>query len=146
MGKQKNIYGTELKQCNSNINYQKYDSSINGYCDESGEGYHNICINMHPFISNNFSNLTGQNNWSKFKKGKNHCICQGAWANYVAKLKQINNYNELPFGILNCEAIPEKVLNEYKKEFKKWNNNTINNQHIDGFNELLKQCPNIKLN
>ena len=30
----KNIYGTELKVCNDNKNYQLYDSSINGYCNE----------------------------------------------------------------------------------------------------------------
>ena len=142
MPKTKNIYGTELKQCNSNTNYQLYDSSINGYCNEPYGGYHNMCINMNEFISNNFSELTGQSDWSKSKKGKNHCICQGAWANYIAKLKQINN-NKLPLGILNCEAIPEKVMNEYKNKFNKWNNATINNQHIDAYNELLRQCPNI---
>lgn len=142
--KTKNIYGTELKQCNLNKNYQLYDSSINGYCNEAFGGYHNICMNMHPFISNNFSELTGQSDWSKSKKDKNHCICQGAWANYVAKLKQNNNYNELPIGILNCEAIPKKVLTEYKDKFKTWNNITINNQHIDAYNELLRQCPNIE--
>ena len=99
---------------------------------------------MHPFIANNFSELTGQSDWSKSKNGKNHCICQGAWANYISKLKQINNYNQLPMGILNCEAIPKKVLTDYRKEFNKWNNVTINNQHIDAYNELKRQCPKIK--
>ena len=139
----KNIYGTKLQKCNNTFkNIQ--DSSINGFCNESYGGYHNICINMHPFVANNFSELTGQSNWSKSKKGKNHCICQGAWANYIAKLKQINNYNKLPQGILNCEAIPEKELKKYKEKFKRWNNVTINNQHIDAYNELLRQCPKIK--
>lgn len=144
MFKTKNIYGTELKQCNSNKNYRLYDSSIDGFCNEPYGGYHNICINMHPFVANNFSKLTGQNDWSKSKKGKNHCICQGAWANYIAKLKQINNYNQLPVGILNCESIPEQILQEYKDKFRRWNNVTINNQHIHAYNELLRQCPKIK--
>lgn len=140
MPKAKNIYGTELKTCNSGISNQRQDSSIGGYCNEPYGGYHNICIKMHPFIANNFSKLTGQSDWSKYKKGKNHCICQGAWANYIAKLKQLNSYRELPKGILNCEAIPEKVLKDYKKEFEKWNNVTISNQHIDAYDEIFKQC------
>ena len=37
----KNIYGTELKKCNTNQNYYINDSSINGYCNESSIGYHN---------------------------------------------------------------------------------------------------------
>ena len=140
MVKTKNIYGTELKKSNLNYDDQLSDSSINGYCYEPYGGYHNISIYMHPFIANNFSELTGQGDWSKSKKGKNHCICQGAWANYIAKLKQTNNYHKLPLGILNCEAIPEKVLKEYKDKFRTWNNVTINNQHIDAYNELLNQC------
>jgi len=139
----KNIYGTKLKKCN-NIRKKIQDSSINGYCNESGGGYHNICIKMNPFISNNFSEITSQYDWSKSTEGRNHCICQGAWANYISRLKQLNKYNELPFGILNCEAIPEEILTEYKKEFKKWNNITIDNQHIDAYNEILRQCPKIK--
>ena len=141
MSKQKNIYGTELKKCNINNNYSLYDSSINGYCNEHSGGYHNICIKMSPYVSTNFSELTGQSNWSKSKKGKNHCICQGAWANYVAKLKQMNKYEELPIGILNCEAIPESVLTSYYDKFKKWNNVTLYNQEVDGYNELIRQCP-----
>ncbi len=143
--KKKNILGTELKKCNSNVQYQLTDSSINGYCNELGNGYHNICINMTPFVANNFSKLTGQSEWSKNKKGKNHCICQGAWANYIAQLKKNNNYNRLPYGILNCEAIPEEILLDYSKEFKKWNNLTINNQELYAFNELKRQCPNMKI-
>ena len=138
--KKKNILGTELKPCNKNSQYRISDSSINGYCYEPYGGYHNICINMNPYVANNFSELTGQSNWSKSKQGKNHCICQGAWANYIAKLKKENKYNELPVGILNCEAIPMEVLNKYKNQFKKWNNVTINNQHIDAYNELVRQC------
>ena len=117
MAKIKNIYGSELEKCNSNSNHQLNDSSINGYCNESKNGYHNICISMNPYISNNFSEITGQGSWSKTKEGKNHCICQGAWANYVAKLKENKENKEnkklqlpLPLGILNCEAIPETVL------------------------------------
>lgn len=138
--KKKNILGTELKTCNTNSQYRISDSSINGYCYEPYGGYHNICINMNPYIANNFSELTGQSNWSKSKQGKNHCICQGAWANYIAKLKKKNKYNELPVGILNCEAIPIEVLNKYKSQFNNWNNVTINNQHIDAYNELIRQC------
>jgi hypothetical protein len=138
--KKKNILGTELKSCNKNLQYRISDSSINGYCNEPYGGYHNICINMNPYIANNFSELTGQSNWSKSKQDKNHCICQGAWANYIAKLKKEKKYNELPIGILNCEAIPIEVLNKYKNEFKHWNNVTINNQHIDAYNELIRQC------
>ncbi len=95
MAKIKNIYGSELKNCNSNSNHQLKDSSINGYCNESKNGYHNICISMNPYISNNFLEITGQGSWSKTKEGKNHYICQGAWANYVAKLKEnkeVDNY------------------------------------------------------
>jgi hypothetical protein len=140
MSKKKNIYGTELKKCN---NLSMNDSSNNGHCYESGGGYHNICINMHPFIANNFSELTGQSDWSKNKINNNHCICQGAWANYIAKLKQNNEYYNLPYGILNCEAIPEEVLTIYKDKFKTWNNLTIENQHFHAYNELLKHCPKI---
>ena len=87
--KKKNILGTELKKCNENKNFQLMDSSINGYCNEPHGGFHNICLKMTPFVSNNFSELTGQSDWSKSKKGKNHCVCQGAWANYIAQ-KKIN--------------------------------------------------------
>lgn len=133
----KNILGYELKTCNTNNNYKLSDSSINGYCYENGGGYHNICINMNPYISNNFSTITGQSNWSKDKIGKNHCICQGAWANYVSRV------GKLPNNILKCDAIPEEVLTDYFNNFKKWNNITVKNQHIKAFNELRNQCPNM---
>jgi hypothetical protein len=143
MPKKKNILGTELKQCNSSLSNQN-DSSINGYCNEPSTGFHNICLNMNSFVSNNFSELTGQSDWSKKRIDNNHCVCQGAWANYIAKLKQMGNYEQLPIGILKCDAIPEDVLKKYKNEFRTWNNVTIYNQHKDGIEEIDRQCFNNK--
>ena len=140
--KKKNILGTDLIECNSINNL--YDSSINGFCNEPGNGYHNICIKMDPFVSKNFSQLTGQSDWSESKKGNNHCICQGAWANYIAKLKEKGLYKELPNNILNCEAIPEEVLTDHKHAFKTWNNITKKEQDTHGIQEIIKQC-NLKI-
>ena len=140
----KNIYGTTLEKCNNNNNEIFINDSSNkyGYCFEDSGGYHNICLKMKPIIKKQFSLLTGQDNWSSKIKHDNHCVCQGAWANYIAYLKK-NNYN-LPKNILNCEAIPEEVLTSYHNKFKSWNNVTIKNQEHDGYSELVKQCPKIK--
>jgi len=134
--KNKNIMGTELQKCNNY--YISNDSSINGYCNEIGNGYHNICVKMNPYVSNNFSNITGQSDWSKNRLNNNHCVCQGAWANYVANHKKKNK--EIPYGILNCEAIHEDVLTKYDDKFKTWNNVTIEGQYNDGINEIRRQC------
>ena len=130
----KNIYNQKLKPCKK-ANMFAGSWYNNGYCNEIGGGYHQICINN---ISKNlpkFSHITGQSNWSLNRKHNNHCVCLGAWALYNNKEKKKQ------FNPLDCDAIPKTIFTEdYLNIWNKWNNIEEEEQIIDGIDSILYYC------
>ena len=134
----KNIYGENLKQCRHKHEQGNSGSwSNDGFCDEMDGGVHQICVEVDK--TDNFSKNTGQGPWSDTRRGKNHCMCLGAWALYKAKQdkgKTKNTSNEL-----RCESIPETALNKrYISKWATWNGNELPNQIINGINAVYEQC------
>ena len=135
-----NIYGTPLEPCRDIDNIEDISGSWdeNGYCSELDGGVHQICFNVNQ-NTEKFSSQTGQSDWSLSRSGNNHCMCLGAWALY--KAKQSRNKIPTTKNELKCDAIPEISLTEnYVNKWKKWNDNELKNQIVDGVNNLVKQC------
>ena len=134
----KNIYGEPLKPCKKFSDDKKGSWDNQGHCSERGGGVHQICFDVSKETSN-FSNDTGQSDWSKNRVGKNHCMCLGAWALY--KAKQNKNIIDDTDNELNCEAIPEMSLSSgYVDNWNTWNGNELDDQIVDGVNSLMEQC------
>lgn len=121
----KNIYGEELKSCRNNDNDNDDSGSwdLSGNCSDRGmndPGVHQICFFVDS-ESKNFSQNTGQSNWSETTRmNKHHCMCLGAYSLYKTKMRQgeINSHNSK----VKCEAIPESALSDkYLSNWKKWN-------------------------
>ena len=134
----KNIYGEPLIPCRK-FNSDDTMGSWNdyGYCDETGGGVHQICLDVDR--TNNFSKSTGQGTWSDERKGKNHCMCLGAWSLYKARQEK----GELPItnSELHCESIMDEAFNErYVNKWNTWNGNELPNQLVHGVNSLMNQC------
>jgi len=129
----KNIYGEPLEKCQKHSDDMRGSWDNQGYCSEEGGGVHQICFDVNN-NTKNFSENTGQSNWSESRIDKNHCMCLGAWALYKAKNKGTDEE-------LICEAIPEMSLNNnYVGNWNKWNGIELDNQIIDGVNSLMEQC------
>jgi len=127
----KNIYGDPLQPCKTGSKPGSWDSQ--GYCSEKGGGVHQICMEVTDERSD-FSEETGQTDWSLGRVGNNHCMCLGAWALYKAKGK--GDGNELV-----CDAIPDMALNtEYVNNWNTWNQNELPNQIIRGVDSMVQQC------
>ena len=137
--KRLNIYGEPLKSCRRKNNNYDLNGSWNkyGYCDETDGGVHQICVNVDN--TNNFSLNTGQSDWSNNRKGKNHCMCLGAWSLY--KAKQDNNIIPYTNNELNCESIMDiSFNNNYINKWNTWNGNELPNQIVNGVNHIMNQC------
>ena len=135
-----NIYGEPLEKCREDTNSsdQRGSWDSNGYCSELGGGVHQICFDVNH-NTKEFSNQTGQSNWSLNREGKNHCMCLGAWALY--KAKQENNIIPETINELKCESIPEISLTDnYINHWNTWNGNELPDQIVQGVNKLVEQC------
>ena len=129
----KNIYGEPLKKCQKQDKDDRGSWDNEGYCSEEGGGVHQICFDV-THDTKDFSNETGQSDWSKERVYKNHCMCLGAWALYKAKNKGSDEE-------LICESIPEMSLNDsYVGNWNTWNGNELDDQIVDGVNSLMEQC------
>ena len=132
-----NIYGEPLQPCRKEGSNDTRGSWTDGFCDETGGGVHQICLEVNK--TPNFSDKTGQGPWSDERKDKNHCMCLGAWALYKARqekgdIQKTNNE-------LHCESIMDDALHErYVGNWNTWNGNELNDQIVQGVNELYKQC------
>ena len=133
-----NIYGEPLQPCRSKGSKDRRGSwNSNGYCDEIGGGVHQICVDVNQ--TEKFSESTGQGPWSEGRKDKNHCMCLGAWALYKAR----QNRGEISTTDqeLLCDSIMDDALHErYVDNWNTWNGNELNDQIVEGVNELIEQC------
>ena len=133
-----NIYGEPLKSCRPEGSSDKRGSwNSNGYCDETGGGVHQICVEVDK--TPDFSHHTGQGRWSDGRAGKNHCMCLGAWALYKARQER----GEIPEtnNELQCESIMDDALDPiYVNKWNTWNGNELPDQIVQGVNKLYEQC------
>ena len=134
----KNIYGGKLKQCRYEHQPGNRGSwSNDGFCDEMDGGVHQICVEVDK--THKFSENTGQGPWSEERKGKNHCMCLGAWALY--KARQDKGETTKTSDELKCESIPETVLNpRYINKWSTWNGKELPEQIKNGVNAIYEQC------
>lgn len=134
----KNIYGEPLVPCRKSDSNDPHGSwNKHGYCDETGGGVHQICLDVDR--TRDFSKNTGQGPWSDERKGKNHCMCLGAWSLYKARQKE--NHIEPTDGELHCESIMDDAFDQkYVNNWNTWNGNELPNQVVDGVNSLMNQC------
>ena len=124
----KNIYGMRLNECRS-MNRDVGSWDMHGKCTELNGGVHQICVSQ---MKDDFSTKTSQQNWSKQRNNKPHCVCLGAYALYTAQ----NNHIDL-----KCDAIPETVFDpKYISKWNNWNGNEINNQGSKAIKKLYKYC------
>lgn len=154
-----NIYGSKLEKCrresNSNDMYGSWDS--NGYCSEleSNRGIHQICLEVSDKKNTaNFSNDTGQSNWSKETRlNKNHCMCLGAYSLFKYRQeKEIVMFDKKQklkstSGELNCKSIRKEALTpKYFNNWNSWNghekkaNEQGDNIIVSGVESLVNEC------
>jgi len=127
-GAAKNLFDEPLEKCSS-TGKAAGSSQMTGKCDELDGGVHSLCVNELPA---DFSSETGQSPWSAQKKGEPWCVCIGAWSMYQAKGRNVG---------ANCNAIPDFVFQKkYINNWSTWNGNELNDQIVDGINELYNQC------
>lgn len=133
-----NIYGEPLQPCRSDGSSDTRGSwNSNGYCDETGGGVHQICVEVNK--TPDFSYNTGQGRWSDGRRGKNHCMCLGAWALYKARQERgkIPETNDE----LQCESIMDDALDSgYVNKWNTWNGNELPDQIVQGVEALYDQC------
>ena len=135
-----NIYGEPLQSCRKEGSDDTRGSWTNGYCDETGGGVHQICLEVDKTPS--FSEKTGQGPWSDERQGKNHCMCLGAWSLYKARqeISEIDNITKTS-NELHCESIMDDALqNKYVEKWNTWNGNELDDQIVHGVNKLMDQC------
>ena len=130
-GSYQNILGSTLQSCS-------YDGTAltgytrNGYCIDQDDdaGSHHICINLASIASNgqNFCSVTGQSDWCSSTDMpchedsndsicaiENWCVCQWAFASYIAKAGGCDAIQEI-----QCDAINMKALEAYKSNSDKY--------------------------
>ena len=129
----KNLYGEPLMPCKTGTTRGSWDQQ--GYCSEMSGGVHQICFNVTE-ETGDFSNKTGQSNWSEGRIGNHHCMCLGAWALY--KAQNLGTDDELI-----CDSIPEAALGiNYVNNWNTWNGNELPDQITSGVEALYEQCIN----
>ena len=114
-------------------NYSMGSMQEDGTCTERGGGVHQICV-KNIGRGAGFSETTGQSDWSTKRGDRSHCVCLGAYANFVAR----RNLNDKS---VDCDAIPNTVFDrEYVQHWSNWNDVTVPDQISDGVNDLYNQC------
>ena len=133
-----NIYGEPLVPCREpGSNDSRGSWNDQGFCDETGGGVHQICLSVDKVPK--FSESTGQGPWSEGRRGRNHCMCLGAWALY--KAKQENGDIPKTYNELQCESIMDDALDSsYVNNWNTWNGNELPDQIVHGVNKLKEQC------
>lgn len=142
----KNIYNKKLESCgNKNMTNGSWDN--NKMCSEIDGGVHQICIRNISKNTPKFSLNTGQSDWSDKRNENNHCVCLGAWSLYNKKNNEKNEKKNNKKKILKCDAIPKIALSDnyvskFKEGWNKWNGLELENQIVDGVENMVKICSN----
>ena len=130
-----NLYGQPLQPCGE-PHHTRGSWDDERKCSELGGGVHQICAIMRPDTARDFSTETGQSDWSKGRRGQNHCLCLGAYALYTAKGNDTGKQ-----VALKCRSIPAAALSpQYVQKWSTWNGNELPGQIVDGVQDLVEQC------
>ena len=121
-----NLNVEELKPC-SHDGMALTSYTRNGYCVDQNDdsGSHHICINLSSIASSGqiFCAVTGQSNWcagtdmpchedqSKFCAIENWCVCQWAFASYIAKAGGCAAIQDI-----RCDAIKMQAMRSHKED------------------------------
>ncbi len=145
-----NIYDEPLQDCGDpSQGLGSWQLGPDPYkCDELGGGVHQICFLEIGERANQFSTTTGQSDWSTGRAANNHCVCLGAFANYVAKREQGQiegpDFREVTGERqVKCDAIPKVSLSpQYVSSWSTWNGEErkVSEQMQAGIEELYEQC------
>jgi len=134
----RNVYNEDIQMCESGYgrNYSMGSMQEDGTCTEKkGGNVHQICV-KNIGRGTGFSKSTGQPDWSTKRGDRSHCVCLGAYANFVASQK-LNDKS------VDCNAIPNTVFDpEYVQHWSNWNDVTVPDQISAGVNDLYNQCLN----
>lgn len=130
-GSYQNIKGATLQSC-SYAGTALTGYTRNGYCVDQDDdaGSHHICINLASIASSgqNFCSVTGQSDWCSSTDMpchenpsvstcaiENWCVCQWAFASYIAKAGGCDAIQDL-----QCDAVNMKALEAYKSDYDKY--------------------------
>lgn len=130
-GSYQNIKGSTLQSC-SYAGTALTGYTRNGYCVDQDDdaGSHHICINLASIASSgqNFCSVTGQSDWCSSTDMpchedptvstcaiENWCVCQWAFASYIAKAGGCDAIQDL-----QCDAVNMKALEAYKSDYDKY--------------------------
>ena len=104
----------------------------NSYCVDQNDdaGSHHICINLSSIASTgkNFCEVTGQSDWCSStdmpchednqKQScaiENWCVCQWAFASYIAKAGGCDAIQDI-----QCDAINKQAVEAYKQDYSQY--------------------------
>ena len=137
-----NIFGTPLQKCRTVEEDRLGSWDKEGYCSDRqyDTGIHQICLKMDKERLN-FSTQTYQNDWSRTRKGNNHCVCVGAYSLWKARQ---NEQGKMSNNDLFCHAIPETAIIKNLEAWKVWNGHEkkheLDTRFRVGMESLYAQC------
>lgn len=113
-----NVYGNALESCSSD-GTALTGFTRNGYCVDRNDdaGSHHICINLASANGGNFCTVTGQSDWCSSEEMpchedvneacaiQNWCVCQWAFASYIAKAGGCDEIQDIQCSAVNIQAI-----------------------------------------
>eukprot|EP00629_Pelagomonadales_sp_RCC1024_P016886 CAMPEP_0119292892 /NCGR_PEP_ID=MMETSP1329-20130426/45041_1 /TAXON_ID=114041 /ORGANISM="Genus nov. species nov., Strain RCC1024" /LENGTH=165 /DNA_ID=CAMNT_0007293743 /DNA_START=143 /DNA_END=637 /DNA_ORIENTATION=+ len=118
----RNVYGRPLAKCSGP------GMALTGFTRDGGctdrfddRGSHHVCIKMDSLSGDNFCVTTGQSNWCDTSMAcdgapgeacpiKNWCVCEWAFAGYIAKAGGCEAIKEI-----NCEATNLWAVKHYRE-------------------------------
>lgn len=122
-----NVFGEPLEVCERRPGASTDET---GKC--AADPIHRICVRDIRALRPGFSAQTGQGDWSARRpRGANHCVCAGAYANYVS----FTNVRRSPPRI-NCAATSEHAV----RTWNRWNDRTRRNQGQAARQALWSTC------
>uniref|UniRef100_A0A7S0GGA7 Uncharacterized protein n=1 Tax=Proboscia inermis TaxID=420281 RepID=A0A7S0GGA7_9STRA len=117
-----NGYGNELSSCSQN-GMALTGFTRDGFCTDQNDdtGSHHICINVSTSTGGNFCDVTGQSDWCSSEMPchqnekelcpvQNWCVCQWAFASYIAEAGGCDEIQDIV-----CESINREAVAAYKK-------------------------------
>ena len=133
----KNLFGEELQRCVA----EGGGSSLDGMC--VADPIHRVCVRRLGSYDApsggkvGFSAITGQGPWSEGRGDASHCVCSGAYANYVSRA---DDKTGEPLRLsIDCAATPHDALREAAGT-RTWNDVTIGNQFDVALRTAYADC------